>query len=68
MAKNVERQKRYEASRDKVKIGCDSATGQFLAHASAYTSANSTSKESARKKLKELDIVDASGKPSKHYR
>jgi hypothetical protein len=46
----------------------DSDTGEFVTAARAYSSSNSASKEIAKTKLKELGIVDSSGKPGKHYR
>jgi hypothetical protein len=43
-------------------------TGRFVTAANAYSSSNTASKEIAKSKLRELGIVDNSGKPGKHYR
>ncbi len=46
----------------------ESRTGQFVEAASRYASANSASTDVALAKLKELGIIDSSGKLSKTYK
>lgn len=50
------------------KIGRDSVTGQFVDRAEKWAAANTTSRQAAGEKLKEMGIYDRNGKLAKDYR
>lgn len=59
--------KRDVTPRSGTRIIRDADTGVFVEAARTYSSSNSTSKEVAKGKLRELGIVDRHGKLTKNY-
>jgi hypothetical protein len=59
---------RKPVDRPQLPVARDSSTGQFLAAAERMKRANTASPKVARAKLKELGILGADGKLSKHYK
>lgn len=64
----VKKDETPKASSGKKKAGGDAVTGQFMARAKKWASANSATREAASDKLKEMGIYDESGKLAKDYR